>query len=446
MNTASSDLYPLNFLFVSCDRDTYLLKSLGWSVFIGSPSIAKEVLYKSDVFYKPKFIDSYMSINFKRFLGFSQVVQNNGDEWKRHRKVINPIFNQTWSTELFGNFAQDLIDEWGKVEGKEVKVQDKVQRLTLDVFSKAIFDIDFKSIKNEDSKLFNLYHKVSKQIIDYPVYIIMPFLEYLPFTRRPELAKKLGEYHEFIEDMIENKKIDLKKGKLSKKGDLISAFIESNENSKDQKLTMEEIRDNLNIFIFAGHDTTSNTLTSTLYYLARYPEIQDKLRAQVLAAMGSPKQVTIPTVEQLKKIPLMDMVSKESMRMMTTVNTTERVSKSHHTFSNGLSVPKDTPIFVHMCGVHYNPSAFSNPFEFNPERFSDISSEESKNWLAFGLGNRTCLGFTFSLMEQRVTLAMLLQKFEFSINKENPDYKQLRVTSSFISRPQDLAITIKARV
>jgi cytochrome P450 len=70
----------------------------------------------------------------------------------------------------------------------------------------------------------------------------MPFLEYLPFTRRPELAKKLGEYHEFIEDMIENKKLDLKKGKLSKKGDLISAFIESNENSKDQKLTMEEIR------------------------------------------------------------------------------------------------------------------------------------------------------------------------------------------------------------
>jgi cytochrome P450 len=106
--------------------------------------------------------------------------------------------------------------------------------------------------------------------------------------------------------------------------------------------------------------------------------------------MDSPKQVTIPTVEQLKKVPLMDMVSKESMRMMTTVNTTERVCKSHHTFSNGLSVPKDTPIFVHMCGVHYNPSAFSNPFEFNPERFSDISSEESKNWLAFGLGNRTC--------------------------------------------------------
>ncbi|KXN68196.1 cytochrome P450 [Conidiobolus coronatus NRRL 28638] len=259
----------------------------GWSLFVGDAKLCKEISTKSDLYLKPG-ADCIMSVNMRRFFRKSQVGLSNSKEWKKHRKIINPIFNQTWSTELFGNCAQDLIDEYEKMAGKDVKIHDKIQRMTLDVFGKAIFDVDFKSVKNPSSKLYNLYHKIFEQLFGQPVYLLFPFMEYMPFFRRTELSHQLDEYQEFIQEMIALRKDELKKGTLVDNRDLISALVKSNENSSEVKLTMEEIRANLNVFIVAGHDTTSNTLTSTLYYLARYPDIQEKLRSQVLSALDNP--------------------------------------------------------------------------------------------------------------------------------------------------------------
>jgi cytochrome P450 len=106
--------------------------------------------------------------------------------------------------------------------------------------------------------------------------------------------------------------------------------------------------------------------------------------------MESPKQVQIPTIDQLRNMPFMDMVIKESMRIMTTASSVQRTASSTHTLSNGLTIPKGTAIILHLWGVHHNATAFANPYEFNPSRFEDKSSEESKHWQPFILGNRTC--------------------------------------------------------
>jgi cytochrome P450 len=113
--------------------------------------------------------------------------------------------------------------------------------------------------------------------------------------------------------------------------------------------------------------------------------------------MNYPKSVQIPTNDQLKKMPFMDMVNKESMRIMTTSSETHRVCSTTYTLSNGMAIPKNTPIFLHLWGVHHNSSTFPNPFEFNPNRFEDISSQESKNWQPFLYGSRTCKYFTYQL-------------------------------------------------
>ncbi|KXN66521.1 hypothetical protein CONCODRAFT_126715 [Conidiobolus coronatus NRRL 28638] len=118
----------------------------GWSLIVGSPEVAKEVFVKNNIFAKQVFKQSFKSSTIEKLFGPSQVVSNNGDEWKRHRKIINPIFNQTWNTQLFGSCAQDVIDEWTKEDGKDVKVGDLIQRMTLDVFGKAIFDYNFNVI------------------------------------------------------------------------------------------------------------------------------------------------------------------------------------------------------------------------------------------------------------------------------------------------------------
>ncbi|KXN66516.1 cytochrome P450 [Conidiobolus coronatus NRRL 28638] len=418
---------------------------LGWTLFIGSPSACKEISNKPDIFTKPSFEDAKISRHLTSFFGKSQVVSNNGDEWKRHRKVINPIFTQSWSTQLFGACAHDLINGWEKQVDKDVKVHDLIQRMTLDVFGRAIFDIDFKAVKDPDSKLFHLYNDITEEMFSNPLYILIGFLDDLPYIGRTKLENQIKKYHEFVEEMLNLRSRELKEGKSNNSQNLITSFLKSNEKEDESKLTMDEIRDNITIFILAGHDTTSNTLASTLYYLARYPEIQDKLRSEVLEVLGNPSELTVPTIDQLKNMPYMDLVNKESMRIMTTASSIQRDTFQTHTLSNGLTIPKSTPIFLHLWGIHHNSKAFPNPFEFNPDRFKDMGSEESRNWQPFLTGIRSCIGTTFSLMEQRVTIAMLLQKFEFSITNSNPDYDKLRITASGIVRPRDLHLHIKSR-
>jgi cytochrome P450 len=85
----------------------------------------------------------------------------------------------------------------------------------------------------------------------------------------------------------------------------------------------------------------------------------------------------------------MDLVNKESMRIMTTVANLQRNTAQTHTLSNGVTIPKGTAVFLHLWGVHHN-TAFSKPEEFNPDRFSDAHGEESRNWQPFLSGPRSC--------------------------------------------------------
>jgi cytochrome P450 len=181
-----------------------------------------------------------------------------------------------------------------------------------------------------------------------------------------------------------------------------------------------------------------------------------------LKVLDNPTELVTPTVDQLKRIPYLDMTIKESMRILTTAANIQRDTVKTHTLSNGLTIPKGTQVFFHLWGIHNNASAFPNPEKFNPERFSDTHNQESRNWQPFMTGPRSCksisiiinsnanftilgIGMTMSLMEQRVTIAMLLQKFEFIIQKENPNYEKLFITPMGLVHPKDLTLTVKLR-
>jgi cytochrome P450 len=105
--------------------------------------------------------------------------------------------------------------------------------------------------------------------------------------------------------------------------------------------------------------------------------------------LGYPTELATPTVDQLKNIPYMDLVNKESMRIMTTVASLQRNTAQTHTLSNGITIPKGTAVFFDLWGLHHS-LVFSKPEEFNPDRFSDTHGEESRNWQPFLTGPRSC--------------------------------------------------------
>ncbi|KXN71595.1 cytochrome P450 [Conidiobolus coronatus NRRL 28638] len=413
----------------------------GWSVIISDPQLTKLVFNNSDIFQK----DTNSAINSNphavKFFGKQQIVNTNGEDWKRMRKLMNPIFHKTWPIDKLSSCARDLIDSWSLTSGENVEIHENIQKLTLDVLGQAVFNMDFECIKNPQSKLYNQYHEISTQLFANLSYLFFPVLDKLPYFKRPELYKQIDSYDEFVKQMVALKKEELiENPNLAGKDDLLSKMLLSSMQADDEnsKMTEKEIIDNLKSFFIAGHDTTSNTLTATLYYLARYPEIQDKLRSEILQVMNNPQVLTNPTVDQLKQMEYLNLVIKESMRAMATVSVLERVCTSEFQLTDSIKLTKNTPVFLMMYQVHQNPRYFSNPEKFDPERFRDPASVESKNWQPFITGPRACIGMTLSLMEQRISLVLLLQKFKFYIKESNPDYKKLRLNSSGILRPRDL--------
>ncbi|KXN71593.1 cytochrome P450 [Conidiobolus coronatus NRRL 28638] len=418
----------------------------GWSIIIADPQLAKIIYNNSDVFYKNT--NSVINLNphSQKFFGKDQIVNINGEDWKRMRKLMNPIFHQTWPIDTLSKCTRDVIDIWSQTDGLNVEVHDNIQKLTLDVLGHTVFNTDFESVKNPDSELYNRYHTIAKDVFGQIIYFFFPILDKVPYFKRPKLQSLISSYDKYVFDMVTTRREELKLNPDSKAQDLLSKLVLASEEDGKTLISDREIADNLKAFFIAGHDTTSSTLAATFYYLARYPEVQDKLRTEILEVMNNPQVLTNPTLEQLKQMDYLNMVIKESMRRMATVSIIERVSNAPFNLTNTIYLPAKTPVFILPWQTHQQSQYFSNPKEFNPERFRDPSSVESKNWQPFITGPRACIGMTLSLMEQRVSLVLLLQKFIFSIDESNPDYKQLRLTTNGIIRPRDLRLNLTQRI
>ncbi|KXN73116.1 cytochrome P450 [Conidiobolus coronatus NRRL 28638] len=195
---------------------------------------------------------------------------------------------------------------------------------------------------------------------------------------------------------------------------------------KGDKLTDKEIRDNIMMFVMAGHDTTALSLVVAIHFLCKHPNYQDQARREALTVFGKPgndKKVSI-SHEQLKQLPFIDSIIKESLRMYPPVAFLPPRVNKNELIVNGIHIPKHSIIVVETFHIQNSTKYWQNPSEFNPYRFFE-SSDSAKSphpatsWSPFGAGERMCSGSGFSMMEQRISLALLLLNYELEFSQES---------------------------
>ncbi|KXN73740.1 cytochrome P450, partial [Conidiobolus coronatus NRRL 28638] len=188
-----------------------------------------------------------------------------------------------------------------------------------------------------------------------------------------------------------------------------------------EPLTDEELVQNINLLFFAGHDTTASTLSYALYSLARNRGIQDKLRDDIFQIMGlnnNHKKLVIPTSEQVKNMEYLHLVIKETMRMFPPILHLGRtLGEDYPIPEDNIVIPKGTNIALSIYSILNDTKIYPNPEKFNPERFLN-AKYDIDTYMPFGGGSRMCVGISFSLMQQKVFFALLLQKFELGIAKD----------------------------
>ncbi|XP_066271189.1 cytochrome P450 4F6-like [Branchiostoma lanceolatum] len=259
--------------------------------------------------------------------------------------------------------------------------------------------------------------------IEYPPYHI-GFIYYLSTSgRRFRQACKI--VHSFSEQVITERKEELKKGDFTLSGarsgkclDLLDILLQAKDED-GTGLSVSEIRDEVNTFLFGGHHTTASGISWTLFHLAQNKDYQDKCRREVEGVLQGRAEMTWLDVG---KLPFTTMCIKESMRCVPPVPRVARSLKQDLTFADGKWLPKGSPTFANFGGIHRNREIWPNPTVYDPYRFSPENSENRSPhaFLPFSAGPRNCIGQNFAMNEMKVAIALILQRFYLELDDSKP--------------------------
>ena len=218
--------------------------------------------------------------------------------------------------------------------------------------------------------------------------------------------------------------------------DFFSEFCHA-ESEQGEKFTDQEIVDHMIFLMMAAHDTTTSTLSTMMYLLARHPAWQERLRDEA-RALGKAQL----DYDDLDRLANLELVIREALRMYPPLTSMPRMCTQATQFQDYV-IPADTLVGVFPIHVHHMPTLWSDPHTFDPERFSPSRQEDKRHafaWTPFGGGAHMCIGQHFALLQVKAIMHRLLTRYRFSI----PDGYTMPCQLVPIAKPRDgLPITLR---
>ncbi|MES2716521.1 MAG: cytochrome P450 [Pseudomonadota bacterium] len=204
-----------------------------------------------------------------------------------------------------------------------------------------------------------------------------------------------------------------------------------------ERFSDDEVVNHMVFLMMAAHDTTTSTLTTLFYCLARHPERQDRLRADAQALPGAQLQHV-----DLAACQRSEWAMKEALRLYPPLTSIPRKAARDCSFG-GFQIPRSTPVGISPIHTHHMPAIWTDPHRFDPERFAPERAEHKRHayaYLPFGGGAHLCIGQHFADMEVKSVLHQVLRRFRFSV----PEGYRMPYQLVPIAKPRDgLPITLQ---
>ncbi|TFK45671.1 cytochrome P450 [Heliocybe sulcata] len=386
-----------------------------------------------------------------------------GPEHRKQRRVMAPAFSPGHirdMTDIFLDKAAQLRDIWmtqitesGEAAATRVDALSWLGKLTLDVIGMAGFGYDFDALRPKDTPN-ELSEAFSTMFGGPPSFRLLPFLQaWVPLFRLiPDKQTQVVAHAQAVMTRIGRQLITEKKAtaraemsgerfdrKAMQGMDLLSRLVRANmatDLNEKQRMSDEDILAQIPTFMVAGHETTSTATTWCLYALSSHPEIQDKLRQELLD-VGT----EAPSMDTLMALPYLDAVVRETLRVHPPVPMAGRVAQRDDiipmegTFADlsgrergNIMVAKGDFVLLPIVAVNRAKEIWGeDALEFRPERWDAIPESASKipgvwgSVFSFLGGSRACIGYRLSIVEMKAILFTLLRSFEFElgVRKEN---------------------------
>lgn len=199
--------------------------------------------------------------------------------------------------------------------------------------------------------------------------------------------------------------------------DVLDRMLNTVDKETNEKMDIALIRNHLILFLLVGHDSTSSLLTSLIYLLSQHPEVEEKVREEVETVIGE----GVPNMQNIKKLTYTMAVIKETLRLFPPAVALGKTCLKDTTLGPW-QIKEGARMIVVIKELHRNKDYWGeNADEFDPSRFLPDSPNAQTHdyaWLPFSSGPRGCIGMQFSLIEARIILARMVQRFTFRLHKD----------------------------
>jgi cytochrome P450 len=396
----------------------FISKSM--DAFSGTYSAALGINKKLIVTQNPEFINYILKENHKNYnkseLATERAVEffgkgllfSNGDYWLKQRRLIQPAFHREKLKGLYDIIIKSIDEFLLKFPiGKSIDIYPLVHQLSFNILIQSLFDIKLSSkIMEELSQIFTDLQGFLIKDINQPLQRL-----FYPFTGKENIQlKKAKRLREIFIGIINERKASDKNY-----DDLLDMLLKSKYEDTGEGMTTEQIVDEVLILIFAGHETTANTLSWLLYLLSINKDTVQKLTDSF---DGS-------TIHECLNNEYLKATLNEVMRLYPAAWMTERVAIEDDEF-DGFSFPKNTIVIPFFFGLHRDKKLWNEELKFDPERFIvDAKVEKSKNYFPFGAGPRMCIGNNFAMAEMSFFIFSFLKKFQIKSTGQIPVMKAL---------------------
>ena len=392
------------------------------TVVTGRLACAEAVLSSQEILSKSfgyKFLQEWLGTG---------LLTSSGNKWKSRRRAITPTFHFAILKEfvcIFEKQSKQLVEKFREIAntGEAIDVQVPVSLATLDVICETAMGVHINAQYASNSEYVEAVNSVKHELI---MRIKQPWLWFpltYPYTSSgKKYYNSLKTLKDFTVGVI-NKRIGSRK--LSKENDNNDAknkfFLDMLLDAYDKgEIDVDGIREEVDTFMFEGHDTTASALSWTLYLIGRHPEVQKKLHTEIDNA-----SVSENLLDKIRNMKYLEYVIKESLRLYPPVPFYARVLDKD-TLIDGQLFPKGATVSIDVISIHTNPEDWDDPMSFNPDRFGEEKFYKRKpyTYLPFSAGPRNCIGQKFAMLEDKIFVYFILSNFQINSVQDDNDVQE----------------------
>nr|XP_040230967.2 cytochrome P450 4d2-like [Anopheles coluzzii] len=384
-----------------------------------------------------------------------------GEKWFHRRKIITPTFHfkilESFVT-VFNQEAEILIEKLSQYAdtGREFDIYEPISLYALDSICTTSMGVEINAQRHPENQYVRDVKRMSELILLRIFHVLSSFPRTYWYTMPNawEQRKLIRRLHAFTDTVIHKRREQLleRSSQVSNEQECLDEehlYTKRRETFLDLLLNVRvdgnslsdlDIREEVDTFMFEGHDTTTSGIAFTFYQLAKHPEIQEKLYREIQDVLGVEYRHVPLTYNTLQNFPYLDMVVKESLRLLPPVSFIGR-RLADDIEMNGVTIPAGTDFTIPIYVIHRNPVVYPDPERFDPERFSDGNTQRRGpyDYIPFSIGSRNCIGQRYALLEMKVAIVRMVSFYRIL---PGDTMHEIRLKTDLVLRP-DKSIPIK---